>query len=337
MELNNFNCSSFNSKSLHKIGVFTSGGDAPGMNAAIRAAVRTALFNKMEVFGIYHGYQGMIDNNMKPLQLSSMSNIIQRGGTILKSGRCLDFHKPEVRAQAIQNLKKQGIEALVCIGGDGSFRGAKSLWDEHNFPIVGVPGTIDNDINGSDYTIGFDTAVNTAREAIDKIRDTAASHDRLFIVEVMGRNNGYIAVEVGLACGAEEAIFPENPLNIEKIINKIRSGIQRGKMSSILVTAEMETPGYAYKIADELKSKAGFEAKVCILGHIQRGGSPTARDRIAASQMASKAIDTLINGQCNCMVGIKSGELHLTSFDEATKKKTFTHKNLLKLVDALSY
>ncbi|MCB0355901.1 MAG: 6-phosphofructokinase [Bdellovibrionales bacterium] len=326
----------FNAQNLKRIGVFTSGGDAPGMNAAIRATVRMAIFKNLEVYGITQGYQGMLNNQITPLDLGSMANVIQRGGTILKSGRCLDFLKPEFRTKAVQNLKSHGIDALICIGGDGSFRGAQALWQEHQFPIVGVPGTIDNDINGSEYTIGFDTAVNTALEAIDKIRDTAASHDRLFIVEVMGRNTGYIALEVGLAGGAEEFFFPENPFELERVINKIQKGIDRGKKSSILVTAEGDKPGYAYEIAQQLKNKANFDAKVCILGHIQRGGSPTALDRMIASRFASQAVIKLLDGQCNCMIGLQGTSYETISFAQATQKKPFTYKGLLELVNILS-
>jgi len=326
----------FDAKKLKRIAVFTSGGDAPGMNAAIRASVRMGIYRQLEVFGIFQGYQGLIDNKIEQLSLGSMSNIIQRGGTILKTGRCPDFLKPEFRLKAVENLRKHKIQALVCIGGDGSFRGAHALWMEHNFPVMGVPGTIDNDINGTEYTIGFDTAVNTALQAIDKIRDTAASHDRLFIVEVMGRNTGHIAVEVGLAGGAEDVIFPENSLNIETLIKKIQAGIQRGKKSSILITAELDQPGYAYKIAEELKLKVGYEAKVCILGHIQRGGSPTAKDRNLASLMASHAVECLKQGYCNGMVGVTDNKISLTHFDEAVKKKGFKSFELLDLIGILS-
>ncbi|MCB9025923.1 MAG: 6-phosphofructokinase [Bdellovibrionaceae bacterium] len=326
----------FNAKNLKRIGVYTSGGDAPGMNAAIRAAVRMAIFKNIEVYGIFQGYQGMIDKQIKPLELGSMANVIQRGGTVLKSGRCKDFHMAEARALAAQNLKDAGIQALICIGGDGSFRGAKILWEEHQIPTMGVPGTIDNDINGSEYTIGFDTAVNTALEAIDKIRDTAASHDRLFIVEVMGRNTGYIAIEVGLAGGAEEVFFPEHPFDLQRVVNKVKKGMERGKKSSILVTAEGPTPGYAYEIAQKLKDEAGFSAKVCILGHIQRGGSPTALDRMVASRFSALAVEKLLQGHCNAMIGLQGTSYKMISFDEAVQKKPFSYEELLDLVNILS-
>ena len=326
----------FPSQNMKRIGVFTSGGDAPGMNAAIRATVRSAIHYNLEVTGIYQGYQGMLDNQFKALDLGSMANVIQRGGTILKSGRCKDFHKPEARALAAKNLKAAGIQALVCIGGDGSFRGAKALWEEHKIPTIGVPGTIDNDVNGSDYTIGFDTAVNTALEAIDKIRDTAASHDRLFIVEVMGRNTGHIALEVGLAGGAEDVFFPEHPFDLDRVVRKIQKGIDRGKKSSILITAEGNEPGCAYEIAQKLKEEAGFSAKVCILGHIQRGGSPTAIDRVVASQLASLAVEKLREGHCNAMIAMQSNTYQTVSFNQAVLKKPFQGEGLLDLVSVLS-
>lgn len=296
-------------KEIRKIGVYTSGGDAPGMNAAIRAVVRVAINRKLEVAGIRCGYIGMIDNQIIPLQLRDMANIIQRGGTILKTGRSQEFLKREVRQKAVENLRAQSIDALVCIGGDGSFRGARALWEEHQFPVVGVPGTIDNDIYGSEYTVGFDTAVNTALDAIDKIRDTADSHDRLFIVEVMGRNSGFIASYVGLAGGAEEIFTPDALTTVEKAVEHIRESQKKGKRSSIIVTAEGQKPGRAYDLAEAIRKKIGLDAKVCILGHIQRGGAPTALDRIWASRMGGAAVDCLLRGQCDLMVGVEHNEL----------------------------
>ncbi|HWU44651.1 MAG TPA: ATP-dependent 6-phosphofructokinase, partial [Bdellovibrio sp.] len=246
---------------IKRIGVYTSGGDAPGMNAAIRAVVRVGIAQKLEVYGIQSGYVGMIDNIIHPLHLRDMANIIQRGGTILKTGRSTEFMKTEGRERAANNLRAAQIDALVCIGGDGSFRGAHALWEEQQIPAVGVPGTIDNDIFGSDKSIGFDTAVNTALEAIDRIRDTAASHDRLFIVEVMGRNSGFIASYVGLAGGAEEIFTPDGNTTVDKAIDHIKEGIARGKTSSILITAEGQKPGRAYDLADSIRKKSGMEAK----------------------------------------------------------------------------
>lgn len=316
---------------MKRIGVYTSGGDAPGMNAAIRAVVRVGIANKLEVFGIYSGYTGMIENKISPLSLRSMANVIQRGGTILKTGRSQEFIKPEFRKTAFENLKKHGIEGLVCIGGDGSFRGAHALWDEFKMPVMGVPGTIDNDIYGTDNTIGFDTAVNTALDAIDKIRDTAASHDRLFIVEVMGRNSGFIASHVGLAGGAEEIFTPDVPITVEKAIEKIKAGIAKGKTSSILITAEGQKPGRAYDLAEQIRKKSGFDAKVCILGHQQRGGSPTATDRILASRMGAAAVDLLLKGQSDMMVGVQGTQLVTVPLAEATTKEKHTPRDFLQL------
>lgn len=294
---------------LKKIGVYTSGGDAPGMNAAIRASVRVAISRQLEVIGIAAGYAGMLEKEFRPLQLRDMANIIQRGGTILKTGRSIEFLRPEHRKAAAENLRAQGIDALVCIGGDGSLRGAHALWTEHQIPIVGVPGTIDNDVFGTDRTIGFDTAVNTALEAIDRIRDTADSHDRLFIVEVMGRNSGFIAAWVGLAGGAEEIFTPEGNTTVDRAVDRIREAVKRGKKSSIIITAEGQKPGRAYDLADAIRKKINLDAKVCILGHQQRGGPPSANDRILASRMGAAAVDTLLKGSCDVMIGIDGHQL----------------------------
>lgn len=324
-------------KQIKKIGVFTSGGDAPGMNAAIRSVVRTAFAKNVEVCGIMNGYVGMIEGKIKPLVPRDMANIIQRGGTVLKTGRSAEFLKPEFRAKANQNLKDHAIDALVCIGGDGSFRGALALWTEHQVPVVGVPGTIDNDIYGSDLTVGFDTAVNTALDAIDKIRDTADSHDRIFIVEVMGRNSGFIASHVGLAGGAEEIFTPEFNFSMEHVIKKLKASKDKGKTSSIVVTAEGHKPGRAYDLADAIRKKLGWDAKVCILGHQQRGGSPTASDRILASRLGAAAVDSLLLGKCNIMIGEQGGKLVEVSFDETAKKeKKLSDTELLKLSNQLA-
>ncbi|MBL7670965.1 MAG: 6-phosphofructokinase [Bdellovibrionaceae bacterium] len=310
-------------KEIRRIGVYTSGGDAPGMNAAIRAVVRVAIGKGLEVFGIRSGYTGMIESQMVQLQLRDMANIIQRGGTVLKTGRSQDFLKREIRQKAVDNLKAQSIDALVCIGGDGSFRGARTLWEEHQFPVVGVPGTIDNDIFGSEYTIGFDTAVNTALDAIDKIRDTADSHDRLFIVEVMGRNSGFIASHVGIAGGAEEIFTPDALTTVDKAVDHIRESQKKGKRSSIIVTAEGQKPGRAYDLAEAIRKKIGLDAKVCILGHIQRGGAPTAMDRIWASRMGAAAVESLLSGQCDVMVGVDHNQMVFIPLETAvgTEKK----------------
>ncbi len=321
---------------MKKIGVFTSGGDAPGMNAAVRGVVRTALSKKIEVMGILQGYVGMIENKMQPLQMRDMANIIQRGGTVLKTGRSAEFMKPEYRAKAAQNLRDQQIEGLICIGGDGSFRGAQALWTEQKIPVIGIAGTIDNDVFGTDDTIGFDTAVNTALQAIDKIRDTADSHDRVFIVEVMGRNSGYIASHVGLAGGAEEILTPDNLITVEKIVENLKSSRARGKTSSILITAEGQKPGRAYDLADAIRKKSGLDAKVCILGHQQRGGSPTAHDRILASRLANAAVEALLSGKSNSMIGVDGNRLIEISLDVVTSKEKIGDKNLINLARVLS-
>lgn len=321
---------------LKSIGVFTSGGDAPGMNAAIRAVVRMAIHHGLEVKGIIQGYPGMVASEFTQLSLNSMANIIQRGGTILKTGRLPEFHQSEVRTKAIQNVRKAAIDALVCIGGDGSFTAAHLLWQEHQIPIIGVPATIDNDIAGTDLTVGFDTAVNIALDAIDRIRDTAASHDRLFIVEVMGRDSGFIAVEVGVAGGAEEIFIPENPISIEHVVDRIRRGISRGKRSSILVAAEGHKPGRAYDLAEAIRKKSGFEAKVCILGHVQRGGSPTANDRVLASRLGAGAVEALKRGDCDAMIGIRGGEIVTVPFSHVIGIKKTVSSDLVSLARTLS-
>lgn len=324
------------SQKIRRIGVFTSGGDAPGMNAAIRAVVRVGIAQQLEVFGIHSGYVGMLENKIQALQLRDMANIIQRGGTILKTARSQEFMKPEGRARAAQHLKAAQIDALVCIGGDGSFRGAHALWEEHQIPAVGVPGTIDNDIFGSDKTIGFDTAINTALEAIDRIRDTAASHDRLFIVEVMGRNSGFIASHVGLAGGAEEIFTPEGNTSVDKAIDRIREARSRGKTSSIIITAEGQKPGRAYDLADAIRKKSGMDAKVAILGHQQRGGSPTAADRILASRMGAAAVDSLLKGHCDIMIGTDGERLVQVPLELTSKNEKKTQLDLLSLANILA-
>lgn len=306
------------------------------MNAAIRAVTKVALSKGHEVVGIMSGYYGFINSDFKPLTPGSLANIIQRGGTILKTGRCPEFHQPEIRAKAVQNLKAAGIDACVCIGGDGSFTGAHLLWKEHKYPIVGIPGTIDNDIMGTDQTIGFDTAVNVALEAIDRVRDTADSHDRLFIVEVMGRNSGFIAVDTGLAGGAEEIFFPENPITAQQAVEHIKRGMARGKRSSIIVTAEGNKPGRAYDIAEEIKKISGFDAKVCILGHVQRGGSPTASDRILASRLGAAAIEALEEGKADVLIGVQGQDLVTVPLDQALGHKKKVTPEFVRLAQVLS-
>jgi 6-phosphofructokinase 1 len=321
---------------IKKIGVYTSGGDAPGMNPAIRAVVRSAIGKQIEVVGIFHGYVGMIENQMRPLQMRDMANIIQRGGTILKTGRSMEFLKPDYRAVAAKNLQAQGIEGLICIGGDGSFKGAQALYTEHKIPIVGIPGTIDNDVYGTDDTIGFDTAVNTALQSIDKIRDTADSHDRIFIVEVMGRNSGWIASQVGLAGGAEEILTADNIITVDKIVENLKNSRARGKTSSIIITAEGQKPGRAYDLAEAIRKKSGLDAKVCVLGHQQRGGSPTAHDRILSSRLAHAAVEALLGGRHNTMIGVQGDKLVEVPLDLVTTRERAGDKGLINLARVLS-
>ncbi len=320
-----------------KIAVLTSGGDAPGMNAAIRSVVRTAITSKIEVMGVLNGYGGLLQNKFIGLSMSSVANIIQRGGTILKSGRAPEFLKPDSRAQAAQNLRAHGIEALIVIGGDGTFNGAQLLYQEHQFPVVGIPGTIDNDIFGTEETIGFDTAINTALEAIDRIRDTAASHDRLFIVEVMGRDSGFIAIDVGLAGGAEEVFIPETMTNVDQAIQSIKRGVARGKSSSIIVSAEGQKVGRAYDLAEQIRRKAGFEAKVCVLGHIQRGGPPSARDRILASRFGFSAVRAVQQNKGGVMVALQAGHVDLVNLKDCLGKKRRVPSELIELAQLLAH
>jgi len=321
---------------MKKIGVFTSGGDAPGMNAAIRAVVRTAHAKNIEVIGILNGYVGMLDNKFVPLNPRDMANIVQRGGTILKTGRSAEFLKPEYRSKAAEYIKSHSIDGLVCIGGDGSFRGAQALWNEHKIPIVGICGTIDNDVFGTDDTIGFDTAVNTALSAIDKIRDTADSHDRIFIVEVMGRNSGFIASAVGIGGGAEEILTAESVVTVDKIVEKLKDSRAKGKTSSIIVTSEGQKAGRSYDLADSIRKKSGLDAKVCILGHQQRGGSPTAHDRIQASRLGAEAVLALLNGKANIMIGTDGGKLIEMSLDIVTQNTKPGDTTLIQLARLLS-
>ena len=324
------------SSPIKNIGVLTSGGDAPGMNAAIRSVVRTAITNKKRVLGIQQGFRGVLEGLFSPLELRSVANIIQRGGTMLKSGRYPEFLNEKVRADAAKAFRANYLDALIVIGGDGSFRGAHQLWEEHKIPVVGIPGTIDNDIIGTDSTIGFDTAVNTALDAIDKIRDTAASHDRLFIVEVMGHSSGFIATAVGLAGGAEEVFVPEIPYKMEEVIDHIQRGVSRGKKSSILVAAEGQKPGRAYDLAEALRKNANLEARVCVLGHIQRGGSPTASDRILASRLGAAAVRELLKGQTDVMVGTKATEIMVSPLADVMDKKRPLDTNMLGLIQTLA-
>ena len=320
-----------------KVGVLTSGGDAPGMNAAIRAVIRTGIYYGMEMTGIIRGFTGILENDFISMDNRSVANIIQRGGTILKSARCKEFFTPEGRKKAYKNLQKQGIEALVVIGGDGSFRGAMELSIEYNFPCIGIPGTIDKDLAGTDYTIGFDTAVNTAVSCIDKIRDTMEAHDRLFIVEVMGRHAGYIALNSGIATGAEYILIPEAHTSMKGIAQSLSEKKKRKKLVNLVVVAEGHSTGGAVGFVEELKKfLPDVDARISILGHIQRGGSPTCIDRMTASRMGYHAIECLLSGKHNVMVGIQNNMMCYTPFAEALTGKQKMDEAWMKIIKILA-
>lgn len=322
---------------IKSIGVLTSGGDSAGMNPCIRAVVRYAIYNNIKVYGIYRGYKGLVNGEIFEMDASSVGGIINRGGTILYTARLPEFKQYEVRKKAVENLEKHGIDALVVIGGDGSFRGAHQLFKDFGIKVIGIPGTIDNDIKGTDYTIGYDTAINVAMEAIDKIRDTATSHERLFIVEVMGRDAGYIANAVGLASGAEDVLIPEIEANLEDTVERILQGRKRGKTSSIIVVSEgVKTSMNILQLAGYIEGKTGFETRVTILGHLQRGGSPTALDRIYASRMGAYAVELLIKGETDKMVGIVSDELVSLPLEDAFEKKKDFDETIYRLIRILS-
>jgi 6-phosphofructokinase 1 len=324
-------------KKVSKIGVLTSGGDSPGMNAAIRAVVRTGIYYGLEVFGIMRGYSGIIENDIVPMHSRSVANIIQRGGTILKTARCKEFFTPEGRKKAYENLRKLGIDGLVVIGGDGSFRGADIFSREYDIPCIGIPGTIDKDMAGSDFTIGFDTAVNTAVEAIDKIRDTADAHDRLFIIEVMGRDAGYIALHSGIATGAEHILIPERKTDIEELVQSLQEKERRKKLVNMVVVAEGDEFGGANEVAKVVKERMPLaDTRVCILGHIQRGGSPTCLDRLIASRMGYAAVECLLEGRNNVMVGILNNRMHYTLLEKAVKSKQRISEEWIKIVKILA-
>lgn len=324
-------------KKITKIGVLTSGGDSPGMNAAIRAVVRTGIYHGMEVFGIMRGYSGMVEGEIQKMESRSVANIIQRGGTILKTSRCNEFLTPEGRARAYKNLKQFGIEGLVIIGGDGSFRGAQIFSNEYDIPCIGLPGTIDKDIAGTDFTIGFDTAVNTAVEAIDKIRDTADAHDRLFIIEVMGRDAGYIALHSGISTGAEHILIPEKRTSYIDLISSLKEKQGRKKLVNLIVVAEGEEFGGADELAKHIKLQIpNQDLRVCILGHIQRGGAPSCFDRVIASRMGYHAIECLMEGRFNVFIGIVNNKMHYIPLDEAVKRKQRISEEWMKIVKILA-
>ncbi len=319
------------------IGILTSGGDAPAMNAAIRAVTRTAIYNGFAVKGIMRGYKGLITGEIIDFTSKSVSNIIQQGGTILKTARCKEFRTPEGRQIAYDNMVAHGIDALVVIGGDGSLTGAKLLADEHNVPIVGLPGTIDNDLGGTDATIGYDTALNTIVQCVDNLRDTASSHERLFFVEVMGHTAGYLALNGAIASGAEAAIIPEMETEVDQLAELISTGFRKSKNSAIVLVAENPETGGAMGLAQRVKKEyPDYDARVTILGHIQRGGSPTAIDRILASSMGENAIEALMAGQRNVMIGVKNGEMVLVPFTKALGHKKHIDRSRLELVKILS-
>ncbi|MCF8257383.1 MAG: 6-phosphofructokinase [Flavobacteriales bacterium] len=319
------------------IAVFTSGGDSPGMNACIRAVVRTARGQGIRVFGIIRGFQGMIDGDFRELESHDVSNIIQRGGTILKTARSKEFLTKEGRTKAYANLLKHGIDAVIAIGGDGTFAGCKVFNSEFNTPFIGLPGTIDNDLIGTDFTIGYDTAINNVVQVVDKIRDTADSHDRLFIIEVMGKDAGFIALRSGIACGAEAILVPETKTYLDDLIAKLKAGWNRQKSSSIVIVAEGDESGGAYAVAERVKAELpNYDTRVSILGHLQRGGSPTAMDRVLASTLGNEAVTALVQGKHNSALGIVCGRVEFTPFEKAIKHHTSLSPKLLHLAEVLS-
>ena len=324
-------------KKIECIGLLTSGGDASGMNAAIRAVTRSAIFNGFKVKGIYRGYEGLINGEIKELTSQDVSSIIQRGGTILKTARSEEFTTPEGRKKAYDNLQKEGIDALIVIGGNGSLAGAKALADEYDFTCIGLPGTIDNDLYGTDVTIGYNTALNTIVECVDKIRDTATSHDRIFFVEVMGRDAGFLAQNSAVASGAEAAIIPEDRTDVDQLEQFIGRGFRKSKNSSIVIVSESPKNGGAMYYAERVKKEyPEYDVRVTILGHLQRGGSPTAGDRILASRLGVGSIDAILEGQRNVMIGIRNDEVVYVPFIDAIKKDKPMDKDLIRVLDELS-
>tara|TARA_Y100000748_G_scaffold85179_1_gene70482 strand:+ start:305 stop:1282 length:978 start_codon:yes stop_codon:yes gene_type:complete len=323
---------------IKKIGVLTSGGDAPGMNAAVRSVVRSCVYNNVKITGILFGYQGLIDNKMKPMDARSVNNIINKGGTILKTARCEEFRSENGRKKAYDNIKKNEIDALVVIGGDGTFTGSMIFQKEFSIPIIGIPGTIDNDIYGTQFTIGYDTALNTVVNAIDKIRDTAISHNRLFFVEVMGRDAGHIAINAGIGAGAEEILVPEANMGLERLLDSLKRSEKSGKSSSIVVVAEGDKTGKnVFEIASYIeKNMPEYEVRVSVMGHMQRGGSPSCFDRVLASRMGVYAVEKLLSGESNSMIGIINNEMTLCPLEKAIKGKSEINKNLIRVSDILS-
>lgn len=323
---------------IKRIGVLTSGGDSPGMNAAIRAVVRTCAYHETECIGVYHGYQGMIAGDFIELNARSVRGIINKGGTFLKSARSKEFMTKEGRQKAFDNLKAANIDALITIGGDGTFTGALIFNREFNFPVIGIPGTIDNDIAGTSHTLGYDTALNTVVDAVDKIRDTASSHDRLFFIEVMGRDAGHIALNVGIGAGAEEILIPEENLGLERLLESLEKSKQSGKASSIVIVAEGDKSGKnVFELKDYIdKNLPEYDVRVSVLGHLQRGGSPSCFDRVLASRMGVAAVESLLEGKSNLMVGLISDEIALTPLENAIKGQSKINKELIRVSDIMS-
>jgi len=326
------------SKTIKKIGVLTSGGDSPGMNAAIRSVVRTCAFHNIGCVGIYRGYQGMIEGDFKELGPRSVNNIINKGGTFLKSARSQEFRTPEGRKKAYDNLVKEGVEALIVIGGDGSFTGGLLFNTEFGFPVIGIPGTIDNDIYGTSHTLGYDTALNTVVDVIDKIRDTASSHNRLFLIEVMGRDAGHIALNAGIGAGAEEILIPEEDLGLERLLESLKKSKTTGKTSSIVVIAEGDKTGKnVFELKDYVESNfPEYDVRVSVLGHMQRGGAPSCFDRVLASRLGVKAVESILEGKSNLMVGLINNKVELTPLEQAIKGHTEIDRELLRVSDIMS-
>ena len=325
-------------ETIKRIAVLTSGGDAPGMNAAVRAVVRSSVFYQLECYAVFQGYQGLIDGNFKKFTARSVNNIVNKGGTLLKSARSLEFRTPDGRKKAHENLIKHNIDALVVIGGDGSFTGAMIFQNEFNFPVIGIPGTIDNDIYGTQYTLGYDTAINTVIDVIDKIRDTASSHNRLFFVEVMGRDAGHIALNSGIGAGAEEILIPEENRGLEQLLESLKRSEKSGKSSSIVVVAEGDKTGKnVFELAAYVEQNLPYyEVRVSVLGHMQRGGSPSCFDRVLASRMGVHAVESLLDGNSNVMVGVVNDNMQLTPLEKAIKGKSKINEDLLRVTDILS-
>jgi 6-phosphofructokinase 1 len=326
-----------NTSGIKRIGVLTSGGDAPGMNAAIRAVVRACVFHNIEVEGIFQGYTGLMNGDFKRLNERSVARILGRGGTILKSSRCKEFYEAEGRAMAAAQIKKHGLDALITIGGNGTFTGAHLLYKEHGIPVMGIPGSIDNDLYGSDHCIGFDTATNTVVDAVDRIRDTATSHNRLFFVEVMGRNSGFIALKAGIAAGAIAIVLPEDEMSVDELVDTLKASEESGKSSSIVIVAEGSKSGGAYEIAKKVTEKyAEYDTRVSVLGHLQRGGAPSCYDRVIASRMGVAAVEGILQGRKDVMVGIVNDNESYTSLEESITRRNMPNRDELRIARILS-